>query len=100
MKPGTKRGVMTAFVLALAGCVPEKDPRFLGPPIPAPGVDACGAAELQDMVGEDRRILQTIRFAVPVRIIEPGQAVTQDYSPARLNIYVGAGGVIESISCG
>jgi Peptidase inhibitor I78 family len=94
-----KRMMMMAFLL-LSACVPEPDPRYLGPPIPAPGVDACGAAELQDMVGEDRRILQTIRFAVPVRIIEPGTAVTQDYSPNRLNIYIGGGGVIESISCG
>jgi Peptidase inhibitor I78 family len=93
------RTMMMAFLL-LTACVSEANPRYLGPPIPAPGVDACGAAELQDIVGEDRRILQTIRFAVPVRIIEPGTAVTQDYSPNRLNIYIGGGGVIESISCG
>ncbi len=91
--------VLTAVVL-LSACTQQTDPRYLGPPIPAPGFDACGAAELQDMVGENRRILQTIRFAVPVRIIEPGQAVTQDYSPNRLNIYIGGGGIIESISCG
>ncbi len=94
-----KRITMMAALL-LAACVPEKDPRFLGPPIPAPGADACGAAELQDMVGQDRRVLQTIRFAVPVRIIEPGTAITQDFSAQRLNIYIGGGGVIESISCG
>jgi hypothetical protein len=94
------RAMVLTTVLLLGACVQEPDPRYLGPPIPAPGADACGAAELQDMVGDDRRILQTIRFAVPVRIIEPGQAVTQDYSPNRLNIYIGGGGVIESISCG
>jgi hypothetical protein len=95
-----KRSVMMAVLLALAACVPEKDPRYLGPPIPAPGVDACGAAELQDMVGGPRRVLETIRFAVPVRIIEPGQAVTQDYSPNRLNISIGEDNNIASISCG
>lgn len=95
-----KRTMMMAALLTLAACVPETDPRYIGPPIPAPGADACGAAELQDMVGGSRRILQTIRFAVPVRIIEPGQAVTQDYSPTRLNIYIDGDDTIASISCG
>jgi Peptidase inhibitor I78 family len=95
-----KRGVMTAFVLVLGACVPEPDPRYLGPPVPAPGADACGAAELEDMVGGSRRVLETIRFATPVRIIEPGQPVTQDFSPARLNILIGEDGTIASISCG
>ncbi len=95
-----KHVAMMASILALTACVQQTDPRFLGPPIPAPGVDACGAAELQDMVGGSRRVLETIRFAVPVRVIEPGMAVTQDYNPARLNIYIGEDGNIASISCG
>jgi hypothetical protein len=94
------RAMTMAFVLALAACVPETDPRYLGPPIPAPGVDACGAAELQDMVGGSRRVLETIRFAVPVRVIEPGQAVTMDYNPNRLNILIDEGDTIASIRCG
>lgn len=95
-----KHVVMMAGLLALAACVQQADPRYLGPPIPAPGADACGAAELQDMVGGSRRMLETIRFAVPVRVIEPGMAVTQDYSPNRLNIFIGDDGNIASISCG
>jgi hypothetical protein len=55
---------------------------------------------LEDMVGGSRRVLETIRFATPVRIIEPGQPVTQDFSPARLNILIGEDGTIASISCG
>ncbi len=83
---------------ALAACIPQ-DPRYIGPPIPAPGADACGAAELQDMVGRPRSILATMRFAVPVRIIEPGMAVTMDYSPNRLNFEIGEDGTITKISC-
>lgn len=95
-----KRTALMIFILTLAACVQQTDPRYLGPPTPAPGIDACGAAELQDMVGGPRRMLETIRFAVPVRIIEPGMAVTQDYNPNRLNIYIGDDGNIASISCG
>jgi Peptidase inhibitor I78 family len=95
-----QRWVMMASMLALAGCVQQTDPRYLGPPIPAPGVDACGAAELQDMVGKPRSVLETIRFAVPVRIIEPGQPVTADFSAERLNILLDEAGTITEIRCG
>jgi hypothetical protein len=95
-----KRWVMMAVLPVLAACVQQTDPRFLGPPIPAPGVDACGAAELQDMVGKPRRVLETIRFAVPVRIIEPGQPVTADFSESRLNILLDEAGIITEIRCG
>ncbi len=94
------RAMVLTSVLLLAACVQGTGPRDVGPPVPSTGVDACGAAELQDMVGQPRRILQTMKFAVPVRMIEPGQAVTQDYSPNRLNIYINADRTIASISCG
>jgi Peptidase inhibitor I78 family len=63
------------------------------------GVDACGAAELQDMVGEPKSILETMKFAVPVRVIEPGMAVTADYSPDRLNFEIAEDGTIAKIAC-
>jgi hypothetical protein len=87
------------WVLALTACQPTQDPRFLGPPEQAPGVDACGAAELADMVGEPKTILQTMRFAVPVRVIEPGTAVTADFQPNRLNFEIAGDGTITKIAC-
>ncbi|MGL4321643.1 MAG: I78 family peptidase inhibitor [Paracoccaceae bacterium] len=87
------------WVLALCACQPAQDPRFLGPPEQAPGVDACGAAELADMVGEPKTILETMKFAVPVRVIEPGMAVTADYSPNRLNFEIAEDGTIAKIAC-
>jgi hypothetical protein len=86
-------------ILALAGCQPAQDPRFLGPPEQAPGVDACGAAELADMVGDPKSILDTMKFAVPVRVIEPGTAVTADFSPQRLNFEIAEDGTIAKIAC-
>jgi hypothetical protein len=35
-----------------------------------------------------------------VRVIEPGQAVTMDYSPERLNINVNERGAITGLKCG
>ena len=86
-------------ILGLTACQPTPDPRYLGPPEPAPGVDACGAAELQDMVGQPRTILQRIKFAVPVRVIEPGTAVTADYQSNRLNFELDEDGNITKIAC-
>lgn len=63
------------------------------------GVDACGAAELQDMVGEPKSILAAMKFAVPLRVIEPGMAVTADFSPNRLNFEIGVDGNISRIAC-
>ena len=61
--------------------------------------DACGAAELQDMVGQSKDVLARIKFAVPVRVIEPGMAVTMDFQPNRLNFAIGEDGTITSITC-
>jgi hypothetical protein len=94
-----KHKLVPVLFLAMCACAPTQDPRFLGPPEQAPGVDACGAAELSDMVGEPATILQTMKFAVPVRVIEPGTAVTADYSANRLNFEIAEDGTIAKIAC-
>jgi hypothetical protein len=83
---------------ALAACQPA-------PPVDAGaapngfGVDACGAAELQDMVGQPKTVLAVMKFAVPVRVIEPGTPITADFMPNRLNFELGADGRIARIGC-
>jgi hypothetical protein len=37
---------------------------------------------------------------MPMRLIRPDMAVTMDYVPERLNIFMSAADVIESVSCG
>lgn len=81
----------------LAACQPT--PTAPGPVDDGFGVDACGAAELQDMVGEPKSILAAMKFAVPLRVIESGTAVTADFSPNRLNFEIGADGNISRIAC-
>jgi hypothetical protein len=87
-----------AVPVTLLACVaPEIDPQVPIDPVP---VDECGAADLQGLVGQSARVLQTMRFGQNVRIIEPGMAVTMDFLPNRLNIWIAKGDVIERVSCG
>ncbi len=85
-------------VLSLAACVPSPD--ALPPAVDGPAANACGADELQDLVGQPRAAASDITFAVPVRIIEPGMAVTMDYRADRLNVEIGRDARIARIFCG
>lgn len=89
--------VLAPLALLLAACVaPAPKPT----PDPMPPITACGAGELQGLIGRSAAVLQTMRFAGPVRVIRPGMAVTMDYSPNRLNIEVDAREIITRVSCG
>lgn len=102
--------------LALAGCgrtdsqapapveslvpLPSEQP---APPLPA--TDECGAGKL----GAYRNQLPTtdaidaIRAAIGhdrIRTIKPGDAVTMDMRPDRLNIEIGEDGRIKTLRCG
>jgi hypothetical protein len=56
--------------------------------------DACGAA------GQDKSVLAARTFEATTRVIEPGRAITMDYSDTRLNIAIGADGRIARVFCG
>ena len=89
-----------AFTLpiALMACVvPEVDPQVPIDPMP---VEQCNAAALQGLVGQPGRVLNGMRFATDLRVIQPGMAVTMDFIPNRLNIWLGTGDVIERVTCG
>jgi hypothetical protein len=87
-----------ALPLALMACVEtDIDPQNPIDPMP---IDECGAAELQGLVGQSARVLLTMRFGQNVRVIQPGTAVTMDFLPDRLNIWIAEGDVIERVTCG
>ncbi|WP_430465492.1 I78 family peptidase inhibitor [Tabrizicola sp.] len=95
------RALALILPLALAACVEGEtppDPGKSDPPLPPE--TACGAPDLQHLRGQPQAVLQTMKFAGPLRIIHPGQAVTMDYNPARLNIEIDRAGLISRISCG
>jgi hypothetical protein len=82
------RTALLAAVLGLAACVGD------------PGVDACGAAGMQDLVGRDDSVLAAMTLPQGTRVIHPGTPVTEDYRAERLNIDVDQSGRITGVWCG
>jgi Peptidase inhibitor I78 family len=95
------RLALVLLALALAGCKPVASPGFDRlPPEPAPDANACGADAMQDLVGKDKSVFAAMTFPVGTRIIEPGTAITEDFSASRLNFDLDAKGRITRVWCG
>ena len=80
--------------LLLAACVETV------PMTPTDPMASCGADRLQYLVGRPGVVLDGMRFSQDVRVIPHGSAVTMDYSPNRLNIWLDRRDVIERVTCG
>lgn len=83
-----------AFAALLSACVE------IMPPPGLPTADDCGASGYQRLVGQDSTVLRRMQFGRPVRVIEPGMAVTMDYAAERLNFWIDKNGLIERVTCG
>ncbi|WP_245965543.1 I78 family peptidase inhibitor [Pseudorhodoferax soli] len=92
-----------AAVLALAGCA------GLGERPGAPGASAlpatCDAAAAQFAVGQSfgptlERDVRARSGASIVRWLSPGQAVTMEFNPARLNLTLDGRSRITKVACG
>lgn len=90
MAKRTGRLAILAGALVLGACVA----------IEAPAQNACGADGMQGLVGQDKAVLAAMTFPMGTRIIEPGMAITEDYSESRLNIDLGRDGRIARVWCG
>jgi len=84
------------LVVGLAGCA-AKTPIATPPAMPGP--DACGASDLQHLLGQPRKTLEGENITAPMRILPPGSAMTMDYRPDRVNVELDAGGDILRIWC-
>lgn len=70
-------------------------------PPPAPPRDACGAAELQGLIGHPRTEIPVPVHPERQRVACTTCPITQDYNPARLNfLYDAQTGMIREIKCG
>ena len=124
MSPARKCLVSAGMAaLVLVGCTPvdrdaEAPAAALPPPPPTsqaappsdsakpdPGANACGSDRLTayaDQPASDDTLAK-IRAAAGhdrIRVIRPGDAVTQDYREDRLNIEIGDEGRIKAMRCG
>ncbi|WP_316014331.1 I78 family peptidase inhibitor [Roseobacter sp. HKCCA0434] len=80
--------------LALAACTPVAEPD--GPA--APG--QCREGGYDQFIGQNEEIFARATFPAPMRIIRPGDAVTMDFNPDRLNFRLDASGTIVEVFCG
>lgn len=69
---------------------------------PASGIDAvpCGAASLQPLIGKPASALSPVGLPGTLRLIRPGEAVTEDFSATRLNVMLDAQDRITALTCG
>jgi hypothetical protein len=86
-----------ALAVTLAGCSSD-----FGLDLPEPQCRAAGAAS---QLGRplDERAVEAARMgagAMRDRIVRPGQLISQDVDPQRLNIEVDDGNVIRRLRCG
>ncbi|TNC51463.1 hypothetical protein FHG66_04640 [Rubellimicrobium rubrum] len=70
------------------------------PVLPSPADDTCGASGLADFIGEDAGVTAATTFQNPIRIIRPGDMVTMDFSPERLNFELDELNEIIRVRCG
>jgi hypothetical protein len=56
--------------------------------------------EAEALVGQDKSAAGNLAHKGPIRVIGPGQAVTMDFSPSRLNIDYDNAGKITRVWCG
>jgi hypothetical protein len=89
MKP--RMMMVLAIPLLLAACDSPADPQLS---------DACGASDLQDLVGRPYVAIADRDFGRVTRVVRPGDAVTMDYSAERLNIRLDDKDVIAGVTCG
>jgi hypothetical protein len=90
--------------LALAGCTTTLSES--GQPVPesvaTPPVE-CDAARAESFVGQNGQAIaeqaRTAAGARTVRVIAPGQAVTQDFRPDRLNVETDTAGNVVRVHC-
>lgn len=69
--------------------------------IPAVGSDTCDARAQRSLIGRTVDDRASLTLAAPkVRLIDPGDAVTQDHQPDRLNIEFDEAGRITRVYCG
>lgn len=97
------RPAALATLLALAACAPAvvaPPPVPDLPPVPVGAADTCGAGPLAYLVGQPATALERVLVMRPIRLIRPGTAVTEDFSAARLNIYIDAMERVTALTCG
>lgn len=70
------------------------------PSLPPMLEDTCRANEYANLIGQDATALERVLILGQVRVIRPGDFVTQDFRPNRLNFGIDSANKVIEISCG
>ena len=88
------------LLLSIAGCA---TPPTAATPLPEDGPCIADAARWAIGSAATPEVVERARaesHSSDVRVVEPGQPVTMDYNPERLNIDVNERGAIIGLKCG
>lgn len=92
---------LTAFAsLALLAACATTDGMSEDDVVDRSGARECAAQQFQLLLGQLRDEVDTSTLPVPYRIYGPGDAVTMDYRPDRMNVVIGDDGRVERVACG
>ncbi|MDB5687150.1 MAG: hypothetical protein JWR77_1739 [Rhizorhabdus sp.] len=96
--------LMAAFGLSGAATAKPLFPQGTALPPPADAAPACSATSARGFIGKsgdgNAEAARQAADAEAVRLIRPGQAVSQDYRVERLNLKLDDKGVVVAITCG
>ena len=93
--------VLALGLMAGCGAPPEE-----APPVPEPldlplvGSTSCSDAAFAPLVGRTVSALNGVPTPEQVRIIAPGQIITTEYLPRRLNVEHNEDGIVLKAWCG
>lgn len=98
---------LLAALLMLGGCGRAFGPGFApGPAVLPPAqlaarqIGGCRADDLADLAGQHFTALAEVPLAGQLRVLRPGQGLTRDLLPDRLNVQVDDGGTVLGMFCG
>ncbi|HKT85896.1 MAG TPA: I78 family peptidase inhibitor [Novosphingobium sp.] len=101
-RPAVLTGVLGGGLLAATACTATTERP--SPPPPPPAEVDCGAGQLGAYIGQpaSEHVLSLIRQwrgDNPIRVLKPGSAMTMDYRPGRLNIFLDENDRIKEFKC-
>lgn len=93
-------GVVVLCLVGLAGCAPRAPALPAAVALPQAGPDLCDAGSHASLTGQDGTALERVLLLGQVRVIRPGDPVTMDLRPERINFEIGPDGRILQVFCG
>jgi len=66
----------------------------------AKSVEGCGAGDLAAVQGKHFTTLAEVQLKGQLRVLRPGQGLTRDLMPDRLNVQIDGNGIVLRMFCG